>query len=129
MFGPIIPTLNVKSMDASLAFYVDRLGFNVKWSWADDGGFESDATPTFACVEKDQAILFLSVNDGAAHAASFIELPYVEDVQRLADDLTKSIALARAPMEMPWGSLEFTVEDPDNHTIRFSCPTTRTKTA
>ncbi len=34
MYGPIVPTLKVASVKASLTFYTDALGFVVKWSWS-----------------------------------------------------------------------------------------------
>ncbi len=51
-FELVVPILVVKDIVASIAYYVDKLGFEKKWDWGD---------PTdFACVARDQVELFLS---------------------------------------------------------------------
>ena len=126
-FGPIIPTLKVTSMRNSIDFYTETLGFTLKWSWTEAEQFQAIGDPDFACLECGQAVLFLSKNDGGTACAIFIEMPFIEDVEELSEAIDKSGNLPTRPQEMPWGSLEFILPDPDGHKIRFSCPSNRTK--
>ena len=45
-FEHVVPILNVKNVPASIAYYVDKLGFEKKWDWG--------SPPDFACVGRDQ---------------------------------------------------------------------------
>jgi catechol 2,3-dioxygenase-like lactoylglutathione lyase family enzyme len=48
-FGSPMPVLRVKDVDASIAYYLTALGFELRWR-AGDG---------FACVARDQCSIFL----------------------------------------------------------------------
>lgn len=123
--GPVIPTLRVASMQRSLAFYTEEVGFTVKWSWSDDGGFEAGAAPDFLCLELGEALLFLSAQGGGREAELFFELASVEDLEELARRVSDKTPLAEPVADKPWGSREFWVQDPDGHRLRFSCPSDR----
>ena len=110
-YGPVVPILHVSSVRASIAFYVEHLGFAEKWTWSNEPGFEASAEPEFACVECDEAVLFLTVHGAGSRSSLFIALPFVEDVDELAEKLRASPAACDAPTDRPWGSREFTVED------------------
>ena len=127
-FGPIVPTLNVGSMQQSLAFYREQLGFELRWSWSDENRFDT-TDPTFACVGRGEAVLFLAVGGGGQASSLFIELPFTGDVDELARSLSRTRATPIAPEDMPWGSREFRILDPDRHELRFSCPSDRTRPA
>lgn len=126
-FGPIVPTLHVTSMTASLAFYRDMLGFSLKWSWSEHGEFDESVPAEFACVECGQAVLFLSANGGGEKSSLFVELPFIEDVDALARRLQGNVQSMDTPEDKPWGSREFSLADPDGHMLRFSCPLNRTR--
>ena len=38
------------------------------------------------------------------------------------------VTIPKAPADMPWGVREFSLSDPDGHTIRFSTSTSRYQT-
>ena len=124
-YRPVVPILEVSSVRASIAFYVEHLGFAEKWTWSSGPGFEESSEPEFACVECDEAVLFLTVHGAGNECSLFIELPFVEDVDALAEKLRASSVSCDSPTDRPWGSREFTLEDPDGHRIRFSCPLDR----
>ncbi len=125
-FGPIVPTLKVASMQASLSFYVDVLGFSVKWSWSSEAQFDESDSAEFACLECGEAVLFLSSNSGGAESSLFVELPFVEDVDALAEKLQGIVTLGETPADKLWGLREFSLADPDGHSLRMSCPLDRT---
>ncbi|MEM7019115.1 MAG: VOC family protein [Pseudomonadota bacterium] len=64
-YGPIVTTLKVASMQASLAFYTEVLDFQLKWRWSAQDQFEDAAEPDLACIECGEAVLFLSINEGS----------------------------------------------------------------
>src|SRR5258706_9088655 len=49
-FGSPTPVLRVKNVDASIAYYLEALGFELRWR-ANDG---------FACVARDKCSIFLT---------------------------------------------------------------------
>jgi catechol 2,3-dioxygenase-like lactoylglutathione lyase family enzyme len=110
--GPVFfensqPILRVEDMNASLRFYVDKLGFkNAGW-----GGDE------FTSVNRDRAAIYLCRGDqGRGGAWIWIG---VEDAEKLHDELKAHAVAIRAPLtNHPW-ALEFQVEDPDGNVIRF----------
>ena len=130
-FGPIVPTLAVESLRRSLEFYRERLGFEVRWGWSDDAGFEDQEEPSFVCIGSGDAVLFLGAQSAASaddRARLFIEVPLVEQVDELAQSLS-DLDFVTPLADEPWGSREFTIQDPDGHVLRFSCPLDRRRDA
>jgi predicted enzyme related to lactoylglutathione lyase len=101
------PILRVEDMNASLSFYVDKLGFkNADWG-SDD----------FTSVNRDQAGIYLC-RGGQGRGGAWIWIG-VEDAQELHDELKSRGVAIRMPLtNHPW-ALEFHVEDPDGNVIRF----------
>ena len=112
---------------SSLQFYTGALDFTVKWSWSADGDFSDASKPDFVCLECGEAVLFLSEFSGGSASSLFVELPFVEDIDKLAESLNGLGVIQEPPDTMPWGSREFELRDPDGHTLRFSCPADRTR--
>jgi catechol 2,3-dioxygenase-like lactoylglutathione lyase family enzyme len=109
-FEHVVPILNVKSVPASIAYYVDKLGFEKKWDWGD---------PTdFACVGRDQVELFLC-QGGQGAPGTWISI-FVQDIDALYDDYRRRGAIIRTPpTDYPWGVREMNVEDLDGHRLRL----------
>ncbi|MEM7349966.1 MAG: glyoxalase superfamily protein [Acidobacteriota bacterium] len=128
-FGPVIPTLRVASMRASLAFYTDVLGFEIKWSWSNESRYEVDRRPELACLEGGEAVLFVARHRGCSDGWLFVELPFSEDVDALAEQLSGHQSVVELPIDKPWGSRELLLRDPDGHHLRFSCPVQRRREA
>lgn len=128
-FGPIIATLGVSSMEVSLSFYTEVLGFSLNWAWSDEARFDEAATPEFACIGCGEACLFLSQNGGSEKAWLFVEIPFVEEVDALSARLKDRVEVVEPLNDQPWGSREFSVRDPDGHILRFSCPLDRKRAA
>jgi catechol 2,3-dioxygenase-like lactoylglutathione lyase family enzyme len=101
------PILRVESMDASLRFYVDLLGFTTV-SWG---------TEEFTSISRDRAAIYLC-QGGQGRGGAWIWIG-AEDVQELHKELTaKGVSIRLPPTNYPW-ALEMHVEDPDGNVIRF----------
>ena len=101
------PILRVEDMHASLAFYVNTLGF-VNAAWGNQ---------EFTHVSRDGAGIYLCRGDqGRGGAWLWIS---VEDVDRLHEEYqSRNVAIRRPPTNFPW-ALEMQVEDPDGNVLRF----------
>lgn len=101
------PILRVENMEASLRFYVERLGFqNATWG-----------TQDFTSVNRDGAGIYLCRGgQGAGRAWIWIG---VEDVEKLREEIVaRGVTIRMPPTNYPW-ALEMHVEDPDGNVIRF----------
>ena len=114
-FGAAVPIFNVRDVPASIAYYVETLGFQKEWAW--------DTPATFACVRRDEARIFLC-QDGQGAPGMWVSL-FVDDVDALYDEYTKRGAIIRqVPTSFPWGIREMNVEDPDGHRLRMGTEAT-----
>ncbi len=124
VFKKLTPNLLVASVERSLAFYVDTLGFA-------RGMTVPDASPfAFASVTSGPVEIFLNDAAGAvkeypafagkpigATGTLFIE---VEGVDALHDRL-KPVVKIVMPIETKfYGMREFAIEDPDGYVITFA---------
>ncbi|MGH1484144.1 MAG: glyoxalase superfamily protein [Geminicoccales bacterium] len=114
-FENAVPILNVKNVPRSIAYYVEKLGFQKEWDWG--------TPPTFASVHRDAVRLFLC-QDGQGAAGMWISI-FIDDVDALHDDYKESGAFIRqAPTNFPWGVREMNVEDLDGHRLRLGSEAT-----
>ncbi|PYP78700.1 MAG: bleomycin resistance family protein [Gemmatimonadetes bacterium] len=105
--GGVTPILRVASLDVSVAYYVERLGFECVW--------RSDPV---ASVRRDGTALMLCEND-QGHAGTWLWIA-ASDVDALYAELeARGAKLRHAPANYPWGSRECQVTDPDGHVLRF----------
>ena len=109
-FECVNPILNVSNVALSIDYYVNKLGFDKKWEWGDP--------PTFGCVARDQVSIFLC--EGEQGQPGTWMMIFVDNVDELyADYQQRGAKIVGPPANMPWGSRELHVEDPDGHRIRF----------
>lgn len=114
-FEGMTPILNVKSLPASLDYYVNKLGFRKKWDWGEP--------PTFGCVARGNVSIFLC--QGAQGQPGMWMSIFTEDVDALYEEFKSSGAIVRqAPTNMPWQSRELNVVDPDGHCFRMTSDAT-----
>jgi ankyrin repeat protein len=114
-FSEAIPILNVKSVPASIAYYVDKLGFRKEWDWG--------APATFGCVSRDGVKLFLC-QGGQGAPGTWVSI-FVQDVDLLFDEYRRRGATIRQPpTNFPWGLREMNVEDLDGHRLRMGSAAT-----
>ena len=107
-FGSPNPVLRVKDVDASIAYYVNALGFEERWR-ASDG---------FACVARDKCAIFLT-NDNQSQPRMWVWIG-VENLRALHGQYLASGANIRnPPNNFEWG-LEMQVEDLDGNVLRIA---------
>ena len=109
-FACVVPILNVKNFAASLDYYVDKLGFRKKWDWGDP--------PNFGCVTRGNVEIFLC--EGAQGQPGTWMSIFVDDVDALHEEYnTRGAVIRQPPTNMPWGTREMNVQDPDGHHFRM----------
>jgi predicted enzyme related to lactoylglutathione lyase len=106
-FGSPVPVFRVKDVDASLAYYLNALGFELRWR-ANEG---------FACVARDQCSIFLT-NDNQSQARMWIWIG-VEDARALHGQYVAAGAKIRNPPENFEWAVEMQVEDLDGNVLRI----------
>ena len=122
------PLLEVRDVEASIAFYTDVLGFTVGSSI--DGGGKR----VWANVVKDDVMLMLNLmhthDDDDEHGHDHPHEPgltgsiylNVDDVDALALDLGGKVALEFGPEDQPHGMREIAIADPDGYFLVFGTP-------
>jgi catechol 2,3-dioxygenase-like lactoylglutathione lyase family enzyme len=106
-FGSAVPVFRVKDVDASIAYYRNALGFELRWR-AGDG---------FACVARDKCSIFLT-SDNQSQARMWVWIG-VEEVRALHAQYVTSGAKIRNPPENFEWALEMQIEDLDGNVLRI----------
>jgi len=106
-FGSPMPVFRVQDVDASIAYYKDALGFELRWRAGD----------AFGCVVRDQCSIFLT-NDNQSQPRMWVWIG-VHDVRALHGDLVASGAKIRNPPNNFEWALEMQVEDLDGNVLRI----------
>ena len=106
-FEHAVPILRVSDMAASVRYYVDILGFqNAEWG-----------SDEFTSVNRDVACIYLC-RGSQGHAGTWVWVG-VQDAAALYEEYKLSGAnIHGTPRNHPY-ALEFHVEDPDGHVLRF----------
>ena len=106
-FGSPSPVLRVRDVDASIDYYCDALGFELRWR----------AGKEFACVARDECSLFLT-DDNQSQPRMWVWIG-VEDARALHAEYVRSGAkIHNLPNNFEW-ALEMQVEDLDGNVLRF----------
>ena len=124
------PVLHVTDVEASLHFYVDRLGFTSPWH------FEEDGKTFVAQVDRQGCALILSSQWPAkvGKALMFISLN-VEPATREAavaalDELRAELEDKGVPVkDGSWGYRLLVVDDPDGNQLFFNYPSDQPPTS
>jgi catechol 2,3-dioxygenase-like lactoylglutathione lyase family enzyme len=117
------PVLHVSSVEDSLRFYVDRLGFTVAWKYEEEG------SPRVAQVDRGSCALIFSDQwpEKAGKGLIFISLnvePASRDAAVAAVDALRAEFEARgvAVKNGQWGFRLLVVEDLDGNQLFFNYP-------
>ncbi len=110
------PWVACTDLKSTVAHYRDVLGFNGDWHW-----FWGDP-PDHAGVSRGQTrILFVEDADRAARCRGSEVVVYVKGVEALNEELRRSGAqIVRELDERPWGTQDFTVQDPNGFLMIFT---------
>ncbi len=111
------PVLHVSDVEASLRFYIDRLGFTCPWHYDEDG---------VAQVDRQGCALILADTwpEKVGKALMFISLNVAPETQIAAIDALREEFEARGvPVkEGSWGYRLLVVDDPDGNQLFFNYP-------
>jgi catechol 2,3-dioxygenase-like lactoylglutathione lyase family enzyme len=117
------PVLHVTDVEASLRFYIDRLGFTSPWRFDDDGNARVAQVDRQGCAliladawpEKiGKALMFISLN---------VEPPSQQAAVAALDALRAEFeARGVAVKEGSWGYRILIVDDPDGNQLFFNYP-------
>ena len=117
------PVLHVTDVEASLRFYVNRLGFTSPWRYDEDG------KAYVAQVERDGCALILScqwpakTGKGLVFISLNVEPPTHEAAVGALDALRAELEAKGAPVkDGSWGYRLLVVDDPDGNQLFFNYP-------
>jgi len=125
-FNKLIPELSVTSVQRSLSFYVDTLGFSIEYSRPEDGFYFLSCQGSQLMIE--EANNHWSTGELVHPFGRGINLQMeVGDVVALAERLDEAGVTLFRPIAESWyrgedtvyGQLEFLVQDPDGYLLRF----------
>jgi catechol 2,3-dioxygenase-like lactoylglutathione lyase family enzyme len=117
------PVLHVSDVEASLRFYVDRLGFTVAWRYEENG------RACVAQVDRGSCALIFSgqwpekVGKGLMFISLNVEPETYDAAVAALDALRAELESRGAPVEEgQWGYRLLVVEDPDGNQLYFNYP-------
>jgi uncharacterized glyoxalase superfamily protein PhnB len=119
----IMPILTVNDVDASVAFFTEKLGFRHDMSMAGPQGGN-----IFAIVGLGAAVLGLGIDDGVPRNTPFapgvqfmVYLPEDLDIDRFyADVKAKGVAIDDELADTYWGDRAFSLHDPNGYLLTFA---------
>lgn len=111
----VIPQLRMTDAARSLVFYVDGLGFSIDWQHQFEPGL-----PLFVQLSRAGQTIFLTGHAGDCQpgGAAYFRVPDVDAC--FAAFNAQGITPHRPPEDMPWGSREMVLLDPDGNRLRFA---------
>ena len=121
MDRPVQPMLHAASLDETIRFYVDVLGFTVEATWP-------EREPTWCALVNGPARLMFTndPSEGALEPAltGSIYL-YPADVDAVAAALPDGTVVLAGPRDEAWGMRELALEDPNGYLIKLGQPLDR----
>jgi len=106
-FHNATPILPVRSLEVSLAYYVDVLDFQIDWQ----------QPGIFASVSRGSCTLFLCEGD-QGHPGTWVWIGVADAGALCADLHAKGATIRHPPTNYEW-AYEFQVEDPDGNVLRM----------
>jgi len=115
----IVPMLSVQDVDASLDYYVNKLGFEKQFVMAGPDGRNA-----MGWVKMGDAEFGLMLTDDASSKGNgvdlWINLPKEGNIDQLYVDVQRRGAtIAETIKDQFWGDRSFTVHDPDGYVVTF----------
>lgn len=105
-----IPILPADDLRSARAFYVDGLGFAVRFEASEDG--------TTGLLGLARGPMWLTIDapmDG--HGRQACVSLQVDDADRYYEEWRRRVEIADRPRDQPWGTRTFSVHDPAGNTI------------
>ena len=111
-----MPVLRVADMTKAIDWYTQRLGFDLGWRSANDGGGEN------CMLHAGEASLMLSTGSHLGAKPGFTGTLYFETVavRELFARIKDEVEIVWPLETMEYGTIEFGIRDPDGYTLAFS---------
>lgn len=105
-----VPILPADDLSAARAFYVDALGFTVRFEASEDG--------RTGLLGLARGSMLLTIDcPMSGHGRQACVSLQVENADRYYAEWRERVAIAAPPREEPWGARTFSVQDPSENTI------------
>lgn len=105
-----VPVLPADDLRVAREFYVDRLGFQVRFEASEDG------TTGLLGVERGSICLTIDAPMEGHGREACVSLE-VESADRYYEEWSGRIEIQRPPANEPWGARTFSVHDPFGNTL------------
>jgi catechol 2,3-dioxygenase-like lactoylglutathione lyase family enzyme len=117
-FRQVIPRLPSRDLPRTIAFYTERLGFEVDVAWPED-------SPSFVILRRDAtSIGFFEPSEHQPGTTGYVELYIkVDDALELHSAIAPHMAIEWGPEIYSYDRREFAVRDPDGYLVIFTEPT------
>jgi catechol 2,3-dioxygenase-like lactoylglutathione lyase family enzyme len=116
----VIAQLRTTDLDRSIAFYTDKLGFELAFRYQDFYAGIGAGSQTFHLKRVDDADPSIAFARDGEHFHLYFA---VDDIDRAALQLKEGgLRLLKDVHETPWGAREMALRDPDGHTLYFGQP-------
>jgi catechol 2,3-dioxygenase-like lactoylglutathione lyase family enzyme len=105
-----VPILPVDDLAQARRFYVDTLGFAVRFAWSPDGA------AGLLGVQRGGLVLTLDcpMHGHGRHACAALE---VDDADRYHAEWSARVSAIRPPRDEDWGARTFDLQDPFGNTL------------
>jgi uncharacterized glyoxalase superfamily protein PhnB len=127
MIEQIVPVFFTLNIPATLAYYTEKLGFEVLGTWS--GSDDPNHPPVYAIIARDhQSIHFRCFAPPTPNPEKYSEelldaYLQVEDTDALfAEFSSRGVEITRPLANMPWNCREFVIKDCDSRLLAFGYP-------
>jgi uncharacterized glyoxalase superfamily protein PhnB len=116
----VVPILDVRDVEAALRYYVERLGFEVEFRYAEDPDNYAGVRRGGVCLHMQWQAEEHFRNGTAGRLRVRIA---VDDPDALFEEFRAAGALPEGTVvrDAPWGTREFGFRDPDGNGLAFYC--------
>lgn len=117
----IVPQFLVEDLDRAIAYYCDRLGFELDFVYE---SFYASVTRDGFAIHLKHGLTLATEREHRKQNEHLDAYISVSGIRGLFGELeTRGAQVIKRLEERPWGCLDFYVEDPDGHVLCFSEPT------
>lgn len=115
MSQTVIPQLRITNAERSLRFYVGGLGFKIDWEHRFGPGF-----PLFVQLSREGQTIFLTEHTGDCQVGGAVYFIVPDAGRALSEFEQRGVTPTNPLANMPWGTAEFLLTDPDGNRLRFA---------